>query len=403
MDLARFLAVGVIALCTMSQAPNEPCGCGDVKDLQNLIAVSHAAIDRLRAEIPSATAANAAPTVLAPKDPETNPNGTLTNKDMLKNAIIKAQADVQDASARSGTGTTFFDCKPTVTADTPCLHSVLDVHEAVHVAQCNADKNNKQLKLGMWDDRWAKKLLVDYINEDIAAYQAAIDEAAKRLRALPKSCRPSGWVGTITAIQVMELNGTTVTPARTKYADPQTEIATNRLSRWGTIYFSSHPTATWNAQLLYTKTIHSGGLVACKGGLKTVPADHHVVKKTYNEVNGSGQSSAPPVVSLDFTVDKLYYTINVRLPAMKATVKMRGFTTESGGCADGTAPFPDVPVTESPLDATDSGDIKGQMRPNDDYIGGSKDIDLLPFKVAVPGTDKNEHVIRVVWHLHRFD
>jgi hypothetical protein len=312
-----------------------------------------------------------------------------------------SQRNRQWGRARSGTGETFFDCKSRVTASTACLEAVLQIHEDVHHNECLADK--KSLHLGMFDDRWKVKSLRDYATEDIAGYQAELDEALKRLRALPASCRPSGWIGTITAFQVKRVETSNFVKPNNKYADGTTEKSSNAISRWGTIHFSSQPTASWHVQVISSITTISGGLVGCKGGLKTMPADHHEVNTLYSEINGDGGHQKSPNVSLEFTDDKLYYTLSVEVPEVTAKVKKSGYNRSTGGCQPFDIPVPDMARVDSPIAAVGTIEMKGHTRPADNEISGSHEEDLIPVKLTVPGIDTNTDTVRFVWHLHRVD
>jgi hypothetical protein len=253
------------------------------------------------------------------------------------------------------------------------------------------------------DDRWKAKTMLDYASEDIAGYQAEIDEALRRLRALPASCRPNDWFGTITAFQVKRVDTSNVVPPGNKFSDGTTEKSSNLLSRWGTIHFSSQPTATWHVQQISRITRKSGGLVGCKGGLKTMPADHHELNTMSSEINGEGGHQDPPSVSLDFTVDNLYYTLSVQVPEVTAKVKMSGYNSSTGGCQPFNIPVPDSPAIDSNIAALGTFEMKGRMKPTDKELSGSHAEDLIPVKTTVPGIDTNTDTVRFVWHLHRVD
>jgi hypothetical protein len=393
MPLALCLAAGPV----VAQTAGGPCGCSDVKDLQNRINMAHRAIDRYREEIPGMKSTDMVDAKVAGSQ---DPNAT--NYSVLQGSVKLAQTEVQDPTAKSGTGETLGKlCHPSVSAATACLESVLQTHENVHEAACDADHRSR--KLDVFHDRMVGKPLSDMANEEIAAYQAEIDDAVKRLRALPQSCRPSGWVGTIRVLQVKELNIKNFVAPTTKYSDGTTESSTDRLSRWGTVYFSSTPTAYWQTQEIATIHKVSGGLVACKGGLKTVPADKHVTNTAHSEINGTGVNTDTPTASLDFSDDHLYYYLNVFVPEVHAKVKPSGYNKSSGGCSDFNIPVDESTLIDSLVGALGNLELKGTMKPTDDYISGSEMRDLIPYKVTVPGIDVNTDAVQITWHLHKTD
>jgi hypothetical protein len=88
---------------------------------------------------------------------------------------------------------------------------------------------------------------------------------------------------------------------------------------------------------------------------------------------------------------------------VKVAVKESGYDRSEGGCQAYNIEVPDYPPVDSPVAALSLLKVKGQMKPTDTSIGGSKVEDLMPVKFSAPGLDSLSHTVRVQWHLYRFD
>lgn len=103
-------AVGAGLQACGPKPARDPCGCADRDDLLNRIAIAHAAIDHLRAEMAAMGTA---------KVDEIKTGTTITLKDALKESIKEAQAQVQKHTARDVIGETDgVTCGPRYQADT---------------------------------------------------------------------------------------------------------------------------------------------------------------------------------------------------------------------------------------------------------------------------------------------
>jgi hypothetical protein len=65
----------------------------------------------------------------------------------------------------------------------------------------------------------------------------------KRLRGLPKPCRPTGWNGTIGVFEVEYMKMSQVVKPTNKFSDRTQEKGTNQVSRWGAMRYGPKPTA----------------------------------------------------------------------------------------------------------------------------------------------------------------
>lgn len=391
--LGLLIALGSASAAPAAQGAGQPCGCDDVADLMNRINMAHAAIETYQTELPAIRAGGSV-TVDG-----TAPGGSATNYDILQNSAKAAQIAVQDAAARTGSAdTSGVTCKPRIHAPTPCLESLLALHESLHVNECEIEK--KRRSLGYLDDRMKGKPLVDMVNEEIKGYQIEIGEALQRLRAMPATCRPTGWTGTITATEAKRLSVTTTSPPQAQYSNGSTLTATENISRFGRIlYRGDHSTASWNTQQISSRHEESSMRVSCTGGLKPTPPDRTESSIVHSEVNGSGTSTTVPSVSLEVTPDGLYYSLSFRIPEVRGQLSQSGFNKTSGGCSDGEIPVP-AGIIPSTISESDPLEIAGSKAPNEAYISGSKVIDMMPFQVTIPGVTENSHKVEVKWHLH---
>lgn len=373
-----------------AKGPAGSCGCSDVNDLINRIALAHAAQDKFRAEIPGITA----------QQPPLTYDGAArgssqTNYAVLRASVVLAQTEVQDPSGRSADGSTDgLTCKPVVNAPTACLTEVLRVHENHHVAKCTNQK-----RLGNSQNRHENQPLIEYVNEEIDAYQIEIDEAVRRLRAIQGSCRPRGWVGTIQVSETRSMAVTVRTPGTNQYSDGTTRTSENELRRWGTIRVGRRPeTAFWHVQELTKGHDTSSGRVGCRGGLKTQPADRRYTNTVHQEMSFSGFSAVVP--SVDIGLDGPRYSISFVIPAVPGDARMSGYNKSSGGCDEFNTPTSGGPFPNE-ISASDPIRAEGTMQPKATDVSGSQTFNLAP---AAPASGVTlSHKLTVSWHLHKLD
>jgi hypothetical protein len=224
----------------------------------------------------------------------------------------------------------------------------------------------------------------------------------KRLRAIDPKCRPKGWVGTITAVEIKALEGKEVTPA-TKDKSESTRESNEHRARWGVIYFDgTAKSASWTIEHKVTMDYTGGGLVGCTGGLRRAPPDRHEMVVDHKETSGTGSGTDVPQVDIDLTVDGRYYELSFRLPQVEGEFEGKSHWKRTGGCKDdgGGLSMPKAPWDYS---VSEPLNFKGSVDPKARSISGSEMKDLMPFMPQVPGITRNEHKIRVTWHLHRVD
>jgi hypothetical protein len=375
-----------------------PCECKDVDDLVNRLNMAHAAIDKYQSEIDNASSPEGMGTSTVDGKPK---SGKGNNRGVLQKSIDEAMGEVARLKRAVGTGeTSGVTCKPEVKAGTACLKAVLEAHEAVHVKACNAERLRR--KLGTFDDRMAGMLLTAYAKEEITGYQTEIDEIVERLRSMKPACRPSGWVGTIQAFEVKQLKSTLVTPRQAQYDSEKTRTMDDWRARRGAIYQDGKTSsAYWHIEHAATHTDEASSLVGCIGGAMPRPPDRTETGTADKTSSGTGFGTDVPEVDIDVTVDGLYYTLSFYLPEVEGEYEAKDASARTGGCQNETWEVKAKGKWTFPK--SDGLTFKGRVDPKARYIGGSDVYDFIPYAVQIPGITKNEHTVRVTWHLHKID
>ncbi len=162
------------------------CGCKDIKDLENRLAVVNAAIAEYQLGIGDVNAHDA-------KTGKTTMYNEGTYAEEQENVKIAMQ-EVFKKGSRTGKGDTTSDCGTTVTADTPCLQGSFQAHENVHRATC-------QRVIGQLSDAGrgsafqnfrTSMTMVDMWNDEIAGYNAEIAYINRNL-ATAKNDKTCKW------------------------------------------------------------------------------------------------------------------------------------------------------------------------------------------------------------------
>ena len=293
---------------------------------------------------------------------------------MLQKSVDEAMGELGRVGRRGGKGdTSGVTCTPDVKTDSACLKAVLDLHEAMHAKECTGQKKGR--KLGPLDDRMKGMLLTDYAKEEIKGYQIEIDEIVKRLRAMPASCRPSGWVGTIHALEAKHMKSTLVTPRQAQYDTDKTRTMDDWRARRGAIFHDGKTSsAYWHIEHTATHTDTSGSLVGCFGGAKPMPPDRSETTTSVNETSGTGFSKEVPEVGIDVTVDGLYYELSFACPRSASSQACR--SRREPAAARTSAMRSRLRRPRRTFARSDWLTFKGRVDPKARYIGGSDTEDL---------------------------
>jgi hypothetical protein len=399
MSQRTWLVLSLLLVSTSLAHAQAPCSCKDVDDLIQRINMAHAAIDKYQLELAGGQGIKPKDTVDA-LPPKSSRNNRLVLQDSVNEAMGEVRRPKRTEVVADTSGVT---CQPVVRIEpfSACMKALVDAHEAVHKTACEADK--LQRKLGKFDDRLKGMLLSKYAQEEIKGYEVEIDEAMKRLRALPASCRPSGWVGTIYAIEVKGSTITITKPPGNQYSTGSTKKTDDDRSRWGAVYVDgANSSAYWHIKQHTERKETAGALVNCIGGLKPRPPDRQEIG-TYDLVtSGTGFNTDVPSFSIDLTVDEFYYEISIQLPEVKGEYTGKSIWTTSGGCKDTTEEL-NVPKSYWTWHKSNSFTFGGKVVRSARYIGGSAVEDLNKGAIPIPGVERNDHKIKFTWHLHRVD
>jgi hypothetical protein len=375
-----------------------PCACKDVDDLINRLNMAHAAIDKYQSEIDGASQPDGMGTKTVDGKPK---SGKGNNRNLLQKSVDDSMGEVKRVKRAEVTGdTSGVTCKPDVESGSACLKAVVEVHEAVHAKACSAEKLRR--KLGAFDDRLAGMLLVDYAKEEIKGYQTEIDDIVKRLRVMPPSCRPSGWIGTIQAFEVKETKATLVTPGQAQYDTEKVRTMDDWRARRGAIYVDGKTSsAYWHIEHAASHAETAGSLVGCIGGAMPRPPDRMETGTGERTTSGTGFGTDVPEVDIDVTGDGLYYTLSFYLPEVEGDYEGKSVSARTGGCQNES--WEAQGKDKWTFQKSDGLTFKGRVDPKAGYIGGSDVYDFIPYAVQVPGLTKNEHKVRATWHFHKID
>jgi hypothetical protein len=305
------------------------------------------------------------------------------------------------ADKQAHTATAFTDqstCETTVKAGTACLEWLLRMHEQIHREKCISFKGiNKPLTLQM------------YLDNVLTAYRLEMLEIRRLLTSMPASCRPAGWVGTIT---VTETKGVVITnniPGTSTYDKGAVETMDHETIRTGTIRFDGRTQdlpSTWQVTGRLIKTWVHNGMVDCD----TTPLreDLYPVKsETRTEINLSGSKSTS--IQLDFSVFLVDAEISLRLPAVDLVGNGSTVNTVTGGCP-GMARNDKDPIANSESDiGPDDVQFKSGIGQPFEFAGGkihrARGSYLYhpgPIAQRDPPGVRSTHSIRVTWNLFAF-
>jgi hypothetical protein len=141
------------------------CGCDDYYDMKRRLAEAAAAEAKINTDF-------------LPNQPESEMYSAALYESK-KPDLQKAVDDADNSGARTGTGNTNSNCQTSIQAPTPCLKTILQVHENVHAASCDAYVNG-----GGKGDWMEAMTMADYWREDAKAYaaeRAYIDQELNRV------------------------------------------------------------------------------------------------------------------------------------------------------------------------------------------------------------------------------
>lgn len=145
-------------------AADAPCTCPDMMDMASRNDQAKVAIKAYRDQLAAWTRAGAAP------------GADDVGRRAFQSQVEALMSAVKDPRANTASAKTTELCRTTVDPTTSCLNALLEKHEAVHAAACQADPA-----------RW--ETLADYAREEIAAYEAERDFIETELAKLENNCR----------------------------------------------------------------------------------------------------------------------------------------------------------------------------------------------------------------------
>lgn len=373
------------------------CGCQDVSDLLNQLNLANAALSEIQKSLSTVKPTDYVNEIPPPPNPPGNTNGS-----NLLGAIKDASAQVRDNKA--GIASMTIDtasCETAVSADTPCLRSVLGVYASERRKQCLGEKTRR--KLGPNDDTMNGYPMHEYLLSLSDAYLKMITEILNRLQTMDRSCRLNDWFGSITVTETSSLNIRNETASRNRFDKGTEEVTNDKTVRRGTILLNSSNSLPFSFWLLsgsydYNK-VHKG-LMDCDSG----PAEElrDFTSGEHTQAQKSGEGSVNTEVGISLSEDDRVFDLNFMIPDMTAVLSYQKTVASSGGCpgyADSKTYA--LPSTPSPV-ASEYIQFRGSYFPaNPEKISGSTTIDLLP-SAATTGGVTQEHTIQVTYSLYRF-
>jgi hypothetical protein len=164
--IAAWMMLGAFPMPAVAAvAEDAPCTCPDMMDMASRSDQAKVAIATYRQQLAAWTAAGGAP------------DAQDEGRTALQHDVIEPpMAAVKDPRANTASARTTSDCSTTVEAPTSCLRKLMEKHEAVHAAACQADAA-----------RW--HTLADYAREEIEAYEAERAYIEAALTKLEGDCR----------------------------------------------------------------------------------------------------------------------------------------------------------------------------------------------------------------------
>lgn len=394
--VALLLAITFPATGLLAQTGSS-CGCQDVSDLLNQLNLANAALSEIQKSLSTVKPTDYVNEILPPPNPPGNTNGSI-----LLGAIKDASAQVRDNKA--GIASMTIDtasCETAVTADTPCLRSLLEIYGSTRRGHCEREKRTR--KLGKNDDTMNGYSFHQYLLDMSDAYEAMIKEILKRLQTMDRSCRLNEWFGSITVTETSSLNIRNETPSRNRFDKGTEEVTNDKTVRRGTILLNSSnalPFSFWLLSGSYDHNKVHQGVVDCDSG----PAEElrDFTSGEHTQAQKSGGESVNTEVGISLSEDDRIFDINFKIPDMTAALTFQKTVASSGGCPG----FADsktyaLPSTPSPV-ASAYVEFQGSYFPgNPEKISGSTTIDLLP-SAATTGGVTQEHTIQVTYNLYRF-
>ncbi len=321
------VVIGGIA--TSYAGPATSCTCSNIADLRNMLNEADAAIAANQYEIDGMLAAE-----------KTSGKPVLytveTYKGKLQVEVQKALDQISptwDPSIHRTTAeTSEFLCNTTIHSPTSCLAEVVDKHEAVHRAACNATTTWTKL---------ADMRLVDKALEEIRAYTAARTYILSVLQIVPRVCQPKGWFGTVTYTITEHTDVTTnVEPRKGEFGDTVggSNHAHEETTFAGAIYVDNDaPTAhgTVSYSLQGHDEVHGSTLCSPKQG------KHASSSSVSRSASASGSSTGAPDFSVSIDRSKVGRgEISFRPLSHQLLVKGSITGSASGGCRPPPAAVP---------------------------------------------------------------
>jgi hypothetical protein len=366
-SIAVLIAPGYVTAQSRSS-----CGCDDIPYLIDQLNKLNAALDAFQRFAQTANP-NTSSNEIAP-----DPNPTrATFGTILRDALRQSMDFVQNTQSRPGT------------------------------RACVAEIENQQANtlLSEVSAPGTAMNILDYIYQGRGAYRLMAGEILRRLNSMDRSCRPTEWFGSITAVETVQSSMTISVPAQGRFNKGSETTTSENFTRTGTIWLNgdlADPLSTW--QVAGTATNHYVGrmMVACKGGLKPGQPDQQITNGLHREIKSTGSGSLSTTVGVSESDDARRSSVSLTLPGITVTKSGQTRNVSSGGCPGSdinrTDPYSGITSTVSPLTVKVGGSI---FPGNPIKASGSETVDLLPAGYSIPGGTAT-HTVRVSYNLYRF-
>ena len=175
------------AISGTARAETSACGCPDVADLRNRYCEARAAIAEYGRQITMIRAQEARTGVPVM-------NSKTRYKEKVQPCVQEAINQVSDSATNRPTADTDNSCTINYTRNpTACLKQVLYAHESIHVSVCKAKDDERDRDgffaslRGLVSDFREGMTLVDFLNEERAAYAVEVNHVRDELARLSRS------------------------------------------------------------------------------------------------------------------------------------------------------------------------------------------------------------------------
>lgn len=367
------LSAAFIAPTSVTAQSRSSCGCNDIPYLIDQLNKINAALDALQRFEQTVNPNTTSTNEIAP---EPNPTRA-TFRTILINAIRQSMDSVQNTQSRPGTRA--------------CVAEI-ENHQNSRVLAGTSSLGTPQ-----------------FMNEDIAEARGVYDlmagEILRRLNSIPRSCRPTEWFGSITAVETHQTSVTINVPAHGRYNKGSVSTTRTNTTITGTIWLNGNfqdPLSSWRVAGRRNFNLAGQMMVGCeKTGPNTV-AERTISNGIHREINTTGSGSSSITVGVSESDDGRRASISFTGPEITVTDSGTQTNVSSGGCP-GSDFNTRSALRGDPHNVSASAvQIEGTIFPgNPIKAGGSQTIDLLPGGWSVPDGTAT-HTVRVSYNLYKF-